>query len=74
MTIPQPTNLQPTNPLDSVVMVPPNDNTDGQDCPCGHAGSAHQPVKNPEAGEPSWQCLYCACTRANPAARVPSPR
>jgi hypothetical protein len=68
-------NMETNNPLDSVVMVsPPNDNTDGQDCPCGHAGSAHQPVdRRPEAGESGWKCLYCACTRANPA-QVPSPR
>jgi hypothetical protein len=71
MTIPEPPTTQISNQLDFVVMEPPpNDNTDGQDCPCGHAEAAHQPTDRPDADNQTWQCLYCACTRAYPA-RVP---
>jgi hypothetical protein len=71
MTFPQQPNMDTNNDLDFVVKVaPPNDNTDGQDCPCGHAESAHQRTDRPETDKPTWQCLYCTCTRANPA-RVP---
>ena len=72
MTIPQPLNPETNNHLDFVVKIPPpNDNTDGQDCPCGHAEADHRPVEQPETDRPAWQCQHCACTRAYPA-RVPS--
>ncbi len=73
MTIPQQPITGPNDHLDFVVKItPPNDNTDGKDCPCGHAGADHQPLMGgPETSEPAWQCLRCTCTRANPA-RVPS--
>jgi len=65
MTISLPPNPEMSNHLDFVVQVsPPNDNTDGQDCPCGHAGAAHRPVEQPDTGETTWQCQHCACTRA----------
>jgi hypothetical protein len=72
MTFPQPPNPKTSNHLDFVVMVPPpNDNTDGQDCVCGHAEAEHEPSKQPDASQPTWKCLRCTCTRAYPA-RVPS--
>ncbi|WP_162908018.1 hypothetical protein [Allorhizocola rhizosphaerae] len=72
MTIPQP-NLDTKNQLDFVVQVPPpNDNTDGRDCICGHAKADHEPLRQPDSGDATWQCLYCACTQAYPAKPVPS--
>jgi hypothetical protein len=71
MTFPQQPKMDTNNDLDFVVKVPPpNDNTDGQDCPCGHAEAAHQRTDQAKADKPTWQCLYCTCTRAFPA-RVP---
>ena len=61
MTFPEP---ETSNQLDFIVGAPPNDNTDGQKCPCGHAGADHQPVEQPDTGETTWQCKNCACTRA----------
>ncbi|GIH03915.1 hypothetical protein Rhe02_19820 [Rhizocola hellebori] len=63
-------NQDTHNHLDFVVSAPPpNDNTDGQDCVCGHAETDHHPSQ--DSSKPTWKCLHCACTRAYPA-RVPS--
>ena len=72
MTIPQPQNPDTNDHLDFVLMAPPpNDNTDGRDCVCGHAKTDHGLLKQPDASQPTWRCLYCSCTRADPAP-VPS--
>lgn len=63
MTINQSPIPEMGNKLDFVVMnPPPNDNTDGRECPCGHAESAHRPVE--AQGDTTWRCAFCACTRA----------
>ncbi|HZM83002.1 MAG TPA: hypothetical protein VFC19_45375 [Candidatus Limnocylindrales bacterium] len=67
MTIPQPQNPDMGEHLDFVVMSPPNDNTDGRDCVCGHAAADHHQVKGPDGSQSSWQCQYCSCTQAFPA-------
>ena len=74
MTIPQPPNLDPADHLDFIVEAPPpNDNTDGRNCVCGHAKAEHAPLNQPDNGQATWQCLHCGCTRAYPAKPVPSP-
>jgi len=69
MTFPDPLNTEP-NDFAEPLMVPPNDNTDGTDpkCECGHKPTDHHPFKGPDNTGPAWQCVYCSCTRAFPAA------
>ena len=64
MTINRSPIMKPNDPLNIVKINPPNDNTDGKECPCGHAESAHLPAPETEEGEPIWRCQFCACTRA----------